>query len=182
MPQSKIVEILSADELRRTINRLASQVVEANDNLANVVLLGIHTRGVPLSAAIAAQIQTLEGVTVPSGALDITFYRDDLDRIGLRTPSKTVIPTDLNGKIVVLVDDVIFSGRTIGAALSAISDYGRPKVIRLLVLVDRGHRELPIHPDYVGRTLPTAKDEQVKVFLSAAGDGRDGVELIKPIN
>ena len=107
MLQSKIVEILTADELRRTINRLASQVVEANADLANVVLLGIHTRGVPLSHAIASQIQAFEGITVPSGALDITFYRDDLDRIGLRTPSKTEIPTDLNGKTVVLVDDVI---------------------------------------------------------------------------
>jgi pyrimidine operon attenuation protein/uracil phosphoribosyltransferase len=180
--QSKIVEILTADELRRTINRLASQIVEASDDLSNVMLLGVYTRGVPLSVAIAKQILTLEGVLVPSGALDITFYRDDLDRIGLRTPSKTEIPSDLNGKTVVLVDDVIYSGRTIGASLSAIHDYGRPKVIRLMVLIDRGHRELPIHPDYVGRTLPTSKDEQVKVFLNAAGDGRDGVELIKPIN
>jgi pyrimidine operon attenuation protein/uracil phosphoribosyltransferase len=181
VPQSKIVEILSADELRRTVNRLASQVVESSDELANIVLLGVYTRGVPLSVAIAKQIDTLEGVLVPTGALDITFYRDDLDRIGLRTPSKTELPFDLNGKIVVLVDDVIYSGRTIGAALSAIHDYGRPKVVRLLVLVDRGHRELPIHADYVGRILPTSKDEQVKVFLNAAGDGRDGVELIKPI-
>lgn len=179
--QSKIVEILSEDELRRTINRLASQIVEASGDLSNVVLLGVYTRGVPLSVAIAKQIHTLEGVLVPSGALDITFYRDDLDKIGLRTPSKTEIPFDLNGKTIVLVDDVIYSGRTIGAALSAIHDYGRPKVVRLLALIDRGHRELPIHPDYVGRTLPTSKDEQVKVFLSAAGDGRDGVELIKPI-
>jgi pyrimidine operon attenuation protein/uracil phosphoribosyltransferase len=179
---SKTIEIFTADELRRTINRLASQIVEANADLANVVLLGIYTRGVPLSKAIAKQIAILEAIEVPSGALDITFYRDDLDKIGLRTPSKTEIPTDLNGKTVILVDDVIFSGRTIGAALSAISDYGRPKVIRLLVLIDRGHRELPIHPDYVGRTLPTAKDEQVKVFLKSAGDRRDGVELIKPMN
>ncbi len=182
MSQSKIVEILTADELRRTINRLASQVIEANSDLSNVVLLGVYTRGVPLSKAIAKQIENLEGISVPSGALDITFYRDDLDKIGLRTPSKTEIPNDLNGKTVVLVDDVIYSGRTIGASLSAIHDYGRPKVVRLLVLVDRGHRELPIHPDFVGRTLPTAKDEQVKVFLNAAGDGRDGVELIKPID
>ena len=181
MQQFKIVEILSADELRRTVNRLASQIVEASDDLSNVILLGVYTRGVPLSMAIAKQINTLEGILVPSGAIDITFYRDDLDKIGLRTPNKTEIPADLNGKTVVLVDDVIYSGRTIGAALSAIHDYGRPKVVRLMVLIDRGHRELPIHPDYVGRTLPTSKDEQVKVFLNAAGDGRDGIELIKPI-
>ncbi|MDX2253981.1 MAG: bifunctional pyr operon transcriptional regulator/uracil phosphoribosyltransferase PyrR [Pseudanabaenaceae cyanobacterium bins.39] len=182
MQPSKTIEILTADELRRTTNRLASQIVEANAELANVVLLGIYTRGVPLSKAIAKQIETLESIKVPSGALDITFYRDDLDKIGLRTPSKTEIPTDLNGKTVILVDDVIFSGRTIGAALSAISDYGRPKVIRLLVLIDRGHRELPIHADYVGKILPTSKDEQVKVFLKAAGDDLDGVRLIKPID
>ncbi|MFM7602366.1 MAG: bifunctional pyr operon transcriptional regulator/uracil phosphoribosyltransferase PyrR [Pseudanabaena sp.] len=179
--QSKIVEILSEEELRRTINRLASQIVEASGDLSNVALLGVYTRGVPLSVAIAKQIHTFEGVLVPAGALDITFYRDDLDQIGLRTPSKTEIPFDLNGKTVILVDDVIYSGRTIGAALNAIHDYGRPKVVRLLALIDRGHRELPIHPDFVGRTLPTSKDEQVKVFLSAAGDSRDGVELIKPI-
>ncbi|MFN6068322.1 MAG: bifunctional pyr operon transcriptional regulator/uracil phosphoribosyltransferase, partial [Pseudanabaena sp.] len=112
MSQSKIVEILSADELRRTINRLASQIVEASDDLSNVVLLGVYTRGVPLGVAISRQIEALERILVPSGALDITFYRDDLDKIGLRTPSKTEIPFDLNGKTIVLVDDVIYSGRT----------------------------------------------------------------------
>jgi pyrimidine operon attenuation protein / uracil phosphoribosyltransferase len=176
----KTVEILSADELRRTVNRLASQVIEGSGNLSEVALLGIRTRGVPLGELIAKQILLLEDVAVPVGAIDITFYRDDLDRIGLRAPRKTEIPFDINGKLVVLVDDVIFSGRTIGAALSAINDYGRPKVVRLLVLVDRGHRELPIHPDFVGKTLPTAKDEQIKVFLQDLDD-RDGVVLIKPI-
>jgi pyrimidine operon attenuation protein / uracil phosphoribosyltransferase len=176
----KTVEILSADELRRTVNRLASQVIEGSSSLSEIALLGIRTRGVPLGELIAKQILLLEGVEVPVGAIDITFYRDDLDRIGFRAPGKTEIPFDINGKLVVLVDDVIFSGRTIGAALSAIHDYGRPKVVRLLVLVDRGHRELPIHPDYVGKTLPTSKDEQIKVFLQDF-DQRDGVVLIKPI-
>ncbi|MEE3717375.1 bifunctional pyr operon transcriptional regulator/uracil phosphoribosyltransferase PyrR [Tumidithrix elongata RA019] len=180
MPKQKTVEILSADELRRTVNRLASQVIEGSSSLSEIALLGIRTRGVPLGELIAKQILLLEGVSVPVGAIDITFYRDDLDRIGLRAPGKTEIPFDINGKLVVLVDDVIFSGRTIGAALSAIHDYGRPKVVRLLVLVDRGHRELPIHPDFVGKTLPTAKDEQIKVFLQDL-DQRDGVVLIKPI-
>jgi pyrimidine operon attenuation protein/uracil phosphoribosyltransferase len=174
----KVIELLSADELRRTVNRLASQIVEGCGLLEDVVLLGIPTRGVPLSHLLAKQIQTLEQVTVPTGALDITFYRDDLDQIGMRAPSKTEIPVDLNSKHVVLVDDVIFSGRTIGAALSAINDYGRPKDVRLAVLVDRGHRELPIQPDYVGRVVPTAKDEQIKAFL-LSHDGRDGVELHK---
>ncbi len=173
------IEILSAEELRRTVNRLASQVVEGNANLADVVLLGIRTRGVPLAELIARHIYQLEQIKLPVGALDITFYRDDLDKIGLRSPSKTEIPVDLTGKRVVLVDDVIFSGRTVCAALSAVLDYGRPKVIKLAVLVDRGHRELPIHPDFVGKILPTARDEQVKVYLHAS-DQRDGVVLLKP--
>jgi pyrimidine operon attenuation protein/uracil phosphoribosyltransferase len=173
-----IVEILSADEIRRTLTRLASQIVEACDDLSQVVLLGIYTRGVPLAHSLANQIETIEQVKVPVGALDITFYRDDLDQIGLRTPAKTEIPWNLKGKIVVLVDDVIYKGRTIRAALNAVTEYGRPEVIKLLVLVDRGHRQLPIHPDFVGKALPTAKEEQVKVYLEAT-DGRDAVELIK---
>ncbi|WP_019503140.1 bifunctional pyr operon transcriptional regulator/uracil phosphoribosyltransferase PyrR [Pseudanabaena sp. PCC 6802] len=177
--QSQVVEILSAEELRRTVNRLASQVVEGCSDLSNLAILGVRTRGVPLACLIIRQIQQLEGVEVPLGAIDITFYRDDLDKIGLRAPGKTDIPFDINNKLVLLVDDVIYSGRTIGAALNAIHDYGRPHAVRLAVLVDRGHRELPIHPDYVGKVLPTAKDESVKVFLQQV-DGRDGVELIKP--
>lgn len=172
----KIVSILSAEEIRRTLNRLASEVVERTEDLNNLVLLGIRTRGVPIAEAIAQQIQRLENIAVPTGALDITFYRDDLDKIGARTPAKTEIPFDLAGKAVVLVDDVIYSGRTVRAALNAVHDYGRPAVIRLAVLIDRGHRQVPIHPDFVGKQLPTASDETVKVFVQAV-DGRDGVEL-----
>jgi pyrimidine operon attenuation protein/uracil phosphoribosyltransferase len=120
----------------------------------------------------------LEQIKVPVGAIDVTFYRDDLDRIKTRTPAKTKIPINLTGKRVVLVDDVIYKGRTIRAALNAVTEYGRPQVIRLLTLVDRGHRELPIHPDFVGKKLPTAAEEQVKVYLQEV-DGRDAVELIK---
>lgn len=178
MPDA-IVEILSAEEIRRTLTRLASQIVEKTGNLSDLVLLGIYTRGVPLAYQLAQQIQILEGVTIPVGAIDITFYRDDLDRIKTRTPAKTQIPFDLTGKIVVLVDDVIYKGRTIRAALNATLEYGRPQRIRLLVLVDRGHRELPIHPDFTGKELPTAADEQVKVFLQDI-DRRDAVELIRP--
>jgi pyrimidine operon attenuation protein/uracil phosphoribosyltransferase len=174
---TKIVEILSADELRRTITRLASQIVERCHDLSQLVILGIHTKGVPLAQLLASQIEMLEGISVNVGALDITFYRDDLDRIGVRTPAKTDIPLDLTGKIVLLVDDVIYKGRTIRAALNAVNDYGRPESIWLAVLVDRGHRELPIHPDFIGKQLPTAKDEQVKVYLQDL-DGRDAVELI----
>ncbi len=175
---STIVEILSAEEMRRTLNRLASEVVERGGDLSRLVLLGIHTRGVPLAHLLAQQIQRLEGVELPVGAIDITLYRDDLDKISTRTPARTEIPFDIGDRTVVLVDDVIFSGRTIRAALNAVIEYGRPSAIRLAVLIDRGHRELPVHPDYVGKILPTAKDEAVKVFLQDV-DGRDGVELLK---
>jgi len=150
---AKVVEILSSEELRRTLNRLASQIVEKTRYLHQLALLGIYTRGVPLANLLARQIEILEGVSISVGALDITFYRDDLDQIGLRTPAKTDIPFDLNNKTLVLVDDVIFKGRTIRAALNAVNEYGRPEVIRLAVLVDRGHRELPIHPDFIGKKI-----------------------------
>lgn len=176
---SPVVEILSAEEMRRTLNRLASEVIERGGNLNHLVLLGIYTRGVPLAHMLAHQIQRMEGVQLPVGAIDITLYRDDLDKISTRTPARTKIPFDLTNKVVILVDDVIYSGRTIRAALNAVLDYGRPNTIRLAVLVDRGHRELPIHPDFMGRVLPTAKDESVKVFLHDT-DGQDGVQLLKP--
>ncbi|MBW4481855.1 MAG: bifunctional pyr operon transcriptional regulator/uracil phosphoribosyltransferase PyrR [Tildeniella torsiva UHER 1998/13D] len=175
---SSVVEILSAEEMRRTLNRLASEVVERGGDLSRLVLLGIYTRGVPLAHLLAQQIQRLEGVDLPVGAIDITLYRDDLDKISTRTPARTEIPFDISDRVVVLVDDVIFSGRTIRAALNAVIDYGRPSAIRLAVLIDRGHRELPVRPDFVGKVLPTAKDESVKVFLQDV-DGRDGVELLK---
>ena len=175
---TQIIEILSNEELRRTVNRLASQVIEQSGDLSQLVLLGIYTRGASLAKLLARQIEALEKVSIPVGALDITFYRDDLDQISLRTPAKTDIPFDLSGKTVVLVDDVIYKGRTIRAALNAVTEYGRPQVIRLLVLVDRGHREVPIRPDFTGKQLPTASEEQVKVYLQDV-DGRDGVELIK---
>jgi pyrimidine operon attenuation protein/uracil phosphoribosyltransferase len=174
---AKVVEILSNEELRRTVTRLACQIVERTRDLSQLVLLGIYTRGVPLADLLARQIEVLEGISIAVGALDITFYRDDLDHIGFRTPAKTYIPFDLTGKTVVLVDDVIFKGRTIRAALNAVNEYGRPEVIRLAVLVDRGHREVPIHPDFIGKQLPTAKEEVVKVYLQDF-DGRDAVELI----
>lgn len=174
----QVVEILSADEMRRAITRLASQLIEKANNLSNLVLVGVHTKGFPLAQLLAQQIENLEGISIAVGALDITFYRDDLDQIKTRTPAKTDIPFDLTNQIVVLVDDVIYKGRTARAALNAVTEYGRPEAIWLVVLVDRGHRELPIHPDFVGKTLPTATEEQVKVYLQAL-DGRDAVELTK---
>jgi pyrimidine operon attenuation protein/uracil phosphoribosyltransferase len=176
---SEVIEILSAEEIRRTMTRLASEVIERSGDLAKLVLLGVYTRGVPLAQLLARQIEMLEQVIVPLGAIDITFYRDDLDVIGIRTPAKTEIPFDLSGKTVVLVDDVIFKGRTAQAALEAVKDYGRPEVVRLAVLVDRGHRQLPIHPDFTGKLLPTAREETIKVYVKDI-DGRDSVELVKP--
>jgi len=174
---AKVVEILSSEEIRRTMTRLASQVIERSRDLSTLVILGIYTRGVFLAHQLARQIEVLEGVTVPVGALDITFYRDDLDQIKVRTPAKSDIDFDLTGKTVLLVDDVIYKGRTIRAALNAVNEYGRPSTIWLAVLVDRGHRELPIHPDFTGKKLPTAKEEKVKVYLQDL-DARDAVELI----
>ena len=175
-----VVSILSAEEIRRTLNRMASEIVERTEDLSNLVLLGVYTRGVPLARVLADQIQRLEQIDVPVGALDITFYRDDLDKIGVRTPAKTEIPFDLVGKTVFLVDDVIYSGRTVRAALNAVHDYGRPEAIRLVVLIDRGHRQVPIHPDIVGKQLPTASDESVKVFVEEI-DQRDEVELTRTV-
>ncbi|MBW4545538.1 MAG: bifunctional pyr operon transcriptional regulator/uracil phosphoribosyltransferase PyrR [Symplocastrum torsivum CPER-KK1] len=178
---TQTIEILSAEDLRRTITRLASQVIEKSGELSKLVLVGIYTRGVPLAKLLGRQIEILEQVQVPVGALDITFYRDDLDQISVRTPAKSEIPFDLSGKTIVLVDDVIYKGRTIRAALNAVTEYGRPQAIRLLVLVDRGHREVPIRPDFTGKQLPTSAEEQVKVYLQDV-DGRDGVELIRTLS
>ena len=178
---AKVVEILSEEEIRRTITRLASQIIEKSEDLSQIILLGIHTRGVPLASLLAQQIEMLENISVSVGAIDITFYRDDLDRVRTRTPAKTKIPLDLTDKTVILVDDVIYKGRTIRAALNAVTEYGRPEKIRLLVLVDRGHRELPIHPDFTGKKLPTAQEEQVQVYVQDI-DGRDAVELIRGEN
>jgi pyrimidine operon attenuation protein/uracil phosphoribosyltransferase len=175
---AQVVTILSAEEIRRTINRLASQIVEKSGDLSQTILLGIHTKGVPLAHLLAKQIEILENTSVAVGAIDVTFYRDDLDKIRTRIPAQTKIPLDLTGKTVILVDDVIYKGRTIRAALNAITEYGRPESIRLAVLVDRGHRQLPIHPDFIGKELPTASEEKVKVHLNNP-DGKDAVELIK---
>ncbi|GAB4217031.1 MAG: bifunctional pyr operon transcriptional regulator/uracil phosphoribosyltransferase PyrR [Synechococcales cyanobacterium] len=172
------VEIFDADKCRRTLTRLASEMIEDHPDWRTVVLVGIRTRGVPLAERLAREIERLEQLPpIPVGALDITFYRDDLDRGSLRTPATTVMPCDLTGKQVILVDDVIFRGRTIRAALNALSDYGRPQRVRLAVLIDRGHRDLPIHPDYVGKLLPTAQSEVVKVHVQEI-DHEDRVFLL----
>jgi pyrimidine operon attenuation protein/uracil phosphoribosyltransferase len=170
-------QIMTADEIRRAIVRISHEIVERQAGTEGLVLVGIQRRGVPLAQRLAVAIAEHEGVTLPVGALDITFYRDDLSLVAQQPIVKgTTIPVDLNGKTLVLVDDVLFTGRTIRAAMDALVDFGRPRAIRLAVLVDRGHRELPIRADHVGKNVPTARDELVKVHLAEL-DGEDAVRI-----
>jgi pyrimidine operon attenuation protein/uracil phosphoribosyltransferase len=170
--------ILTATDLQRVVDRIAHQILEKTQGAAGTVLLGIPTRGVPLARRLAERIRTFEDVQVPVGALDVTLYRDDLRRNAVRAVGPTELPPGgVDGRRVILVDDVLFSGRTVRAALDALSDLGRPSSVQLAVLVDRGHRELPIRADYVGKNIPTARDESVRVTL-AESDGTDEVRLI----
>jgi len=163
--------VLQAPDIQRAITRIAHEIVESNRGSSDLVLLGIPTRGVVLARRLAAALERIDGTIVPLGALDVTMYRDDLTRQPTRAPQPTAIPAGgIDGKVVVLVDDVLMSGRTIRAALVALADLGRPRAIRLAVLADRGHRELPIRPDFVGKNLPTAQGERVNVRL-AESDG-----------
>ena len=172
--------VLSAEDMRRAIRRIAHEIVERNHGLQDVVLVGMRTRGVPLAHRLAAAIQEFEGEAVPIGALDIGLYRDDIPQMELKARIQpTEMPTDIDGKRVVLVDDVLYTGRSIRAALDALTDFGRPANIQLAVLVDRGHRELPIRPDYVGKNIPTALGEDVQVLLEET-DGLDEVRSMQP--
>jgi pyrimidine operon attenuation protein/uracil phosphoribosyltransferase len=172
--------VLEGADIQRALTRIAHEVLEHNKGSADLVLLGIPTRGVALAERLAERIAAVEGAEVPFGSLDMTMYRDDLRRHPVRTLERTRIPDGgIDGKVVVLVDDVLFSGRTIRAALDALSDVGRPSVVRLAVLVDRGHRELPIRADHVGKNLPTSLTERVSVHL-AEYDGVDEVVLSEP--
>ena len=172
------VEILSAVELGRTLNRLASQVLESVDDSRDLVLLGIPTRGVALAEVLAQLLEQLSGHPVDCGSVDPTFHRDDLERVGTRLVTPTSLPTSLEGKEVVLVDDVIFTGRTVRAALEALQAWGRPRRVSLLAMVDRGHRELPIQPDFCGRVVPTNRQELIALCLKGI-DGEEGVFLLK---
>jgi pyrimidine operon attenuation protein/uracil phosphoribosyltransferase len=170
-------QIMTADEIRRATIRLSHEIVEKQAGTDGLLLIGIQRRGVPLAHRIAASILENEGVEVPVGALDITFYRDDLSMVAQQPVVKgTALPSGIDGRTVVLVDDVLYTGRTIRAAMDALVDFGRPQAIRLAVLIDRGHRELPVRPDYVGKNLPTAKQEVVRVMLTEV-DGEDAVLL-----
>lgn len=169
--------LMSASEIERTLVRLAHEIVEKNDGAANLGLVGIKRRGVPLAERIAVLINNIEKVKVQTGSLDISFYRDDLSTNGPRpVVNKTEIGFDVNGRDIILMDDVLYTGRTIRAALDALFDHGRPKSVQLLVLIDRGHRELPIQATFTGRTIPTSSREIIEVKLKEI-DGEEQVLL-----
>ena len=169
--------IMTADEIRRAVVRISHEIVEKHAGTDGLVLVGIQRRGVPIARRLAAAIGENEGVAIPVGALDITFYRDDLSMVAQQPVVKgTDIAFDLNDRTVVLVDDVLYTGRTIRAAMDALVDFGRPRAIRLAVLVDRGHRELPIRADHVGKNVPTSREELVRVELVET-DGEDAVTI-----
>jgi pyrimidine operon attenuation protein / uracil phosphoribosyltransferase len=171
--------IMTAEDIRRTIARIAHEIIERNKSMSDLVLVGMLTRGVPLAKRLAAYIKTFEGTDIPTGSLDISLYRDDLDSRALQPIiSGTNIPIDIAGKTIVLVDDVLYTGRSTRAALDALIDYGRPATIQLAVLVDRGHRELPIRADYIGKNIPSARSEDISVELTEV-DGQDQVTISK---
>jgi pyrimidine operon attenuation protein/uracil phosphoribosyltransferase len=167
--------VMDAEAVRRAITRIAHEIIERNAGLADVVIVGLQTGGVPLARALTEALAEIEGTEVPCGTIDVAFYRDDIGLRPVMPEAVTSIPVDLSGKVVVLVDDVLFTGRTIRAALDALTDYGRPKAVQLAVMIDRGHRELPIRPDYIGKNLPTRRDEAVDV-------NEEGVDLGDMIN
>jgi pyrimidine operon attenuation protein / uracil phosphoribosyltransferase len=166
--------VMEPEDVRRALTRISHEIIERNKGIDDLVIVGIRTRGAPLAHRIAASIASFEGSDLPSGALDVTLYRDDVSLKRPRTIEATTVPADIDGRIVVLVDDVLYTGRTIRSAFDALLDLGRPRAIRLAVLVDRGHRELPIRADFVGKNLPTAAGEVVKVRVKEI-DGEDVV-------
>ena len=170
-------QVLDATDNKRAVTRITHEILEKNRNSDDLVLIGIPTRGDELAARIAAKMSEVEGKTISFGSLDITMYRDDLRMRPARGLEPTSIPEDIDGKVVVLVDDVLMSGRTIRAALDALNDHGRPRAVQLAVLVDRGHRELPIRADFVGKNLPTSMSERVQVRLSLTDDADDSVTI-----
>lgn len=170
--------LLNESDIQRVLKRIAHEILEKNKGIESIAVVGIQTRGVLIAEAIAELIEQIEGHRPDVGSLDITFYRDDIATRPNPVLKGTEINFDITGKKIILVDDVLFTGRTIRAALDALMDMGRPKLIQLAVLVDRGHRELPIRPDYVGKNLPTSKEEQVKVFIDKI-DGKSAVIIDK---
>jgi len=181
MGTSSKTQVVNAAGINRTLTRLAHEIVEQNSGVEGLVVLGIRTRGVPLAERLIEKIRNIENEKLPLGVLDVTMYRDDVFKtIKLPSVQTTDIGFEIGGKTVVLVDDVLYTGRTVRAALDAVVDFGRPKAIQLAVLVDRGHRELPIRADYVGKNVPTSQNQEVKVLLSEI-DGEDGIYLINSV-
>ncbi len=174
-------EILDSDDIRRSLVRMAHEIDERNEGMHDIIMVGIRQRGVPLAERIAGIMTDFGGQRVPVGQLDITLYRDDLNRL-TTAPAirKTSIDADITGRTIVLVDDVLYTGRTVRAAMDALADMGRPSRIQLAVLVDRGHRELPIRADFVGKNVPTSRDEVVQVRLSEVDEGADRVVIVHP--
>ena len=171
--------IMTSEDIRRSLARIAYEIIERNKTTAPLLLVGMHTRGVPLARRLAKNMENLEGSKIPVGALDISLYRDDLSSLNIQpTVQRTDIPVNIDDKSVVLVDDVLFTGRSSRAAMDALIDLGRPRSIQLAVLVDRGHRELPIRPDYVGKNIPSSRHEEIQVQLVET-DGVDGVVIIE---
>ena len=169
-------QVLDADDVRRAVWRMAHEILEHNHGLDDLVLVGLQTGGVAFAGALAEALEKIDGEAPPQGTLDVAFHRDDIGLRPVLPSAVTDIPVDLTGRVVVLVDDVLFTGRTIRAALDAVHTYGRPRAVQLAVIVDRGHRELPIRPDFVGKNLPSARDERVNVRL-AETDGREEVTI-----
>jgi pyrimidine operon attenuation protein/uracil phosphoribosyltransferase len=174
----KAAAVMDADDIRRALLRMAHEIVERNRGAQGLVLLGIPRRGVALAQRLAANVAQIEGVAVAAGSLDVALYRDDLARRPFVPVRDTRIPADLDGATVVLVDDVLFTGRTVRAALDALTDLGRPAAVQLAVLVDRGHRELPIRADFVGKNIPTRRSEDIEVHLKET-DGADLVRIVR---
>jgi len=170
--------IMTEEDIKRTLARIAHEIIERNELLQDLILVGIHTRGVPLAKRLAADIESFGGVKAQVGTLDISLYRDDLSSLELKPLVKlTDIPATIEGKSIVLVDDVLYTGRSTRAAMDALIDLGRPRSIQLVVLVDRGHRELPIRADYVGKNIPSSRHEEIKVQLKET-DGVDEVAIV----
>ena len=174
--------VMTAEDIRRTLARIAHEIIERNKVVDDLLLVGLHTRGVPLAKRLAENIERYEKSTLKVGALDFSLYRDDLNPAEAGNDLQhTDIPSDINGKSVVLVDDVLYTGRSIRAAMDALIDLGRPRSIQLAVLIDRGHREMPIRADYVGKNIPSARHEEIQVRLTEP-DGRDEVAIVSPPN
>jgi pyrimidine operon attenuation protein/uracil phosphoribosyltransferase len=177
-PRREKAQVLDEAALDRALTRIAHEILEKNDGAKDLAFVGLRTRGITLAQRLAEKIARIDGATVPVGTLDITLYRDDLDLRGTPVIRGTEIPFSIKDKTVVLVDDVLFTGRTIRAALDALIDLGRPRMIQLATLIDRGHRELPIRPDYVGKNLPTSRKESVAVRMKEH-DGEDRVVIVE---